>query len=191
MHTYGIIKIKDSLHHTIAKLEHCFTIAFSGAFLAFFSAKRVMTLSKLIFLAISDSMLKVLLNPPNDLVTWLSANSSLQASVCLRIFLLKQLCRGLSAKYANWHKYLGKDFPVYIDKDCLINQVALADLSQSWLHALLSTAWSLWQFTQIGFRGFGKNYQEVPSCLVLPTCLRKNINQFKIKQLISDEHLLR
>jgi hypothetical protein len=59
--------------------------------------------------------------------------------------------------------------------------VALADLSQSWLHALLSTAWSLWQFTQIGFRGFGKNYQEVPSCLVLPTCLRKNINQFKIK----------
>jgi hypothetical protein len=52
VHTYGIIKIKDSLHHTIAKLEHCFTIAFSGAFLAFFSAKRVMTLSKLIFLAI-------------------------------------------------------------------------------------------------------------------------------------------
>ena len=57
VHTYGIIKIKGSLHHTIAKLEHYFTIAFSGAFLAFFSAKRVMTLSKLIFLAISDSML--------------------------------------------------------------------------------------------------------------------------------------
>jgi hypothetical protein len=36
-------------------------------------------------------------------------------------------------------------------------------------------------FTQIGFRGFGKNYQETPSCLVLPTCLRKNINQFKVK----------
>jgi hypothetical protein len=35
--------------------------------------------------------------------------------------------------------------------------------------------------TQIGFRGFGKNYQEEPSCLVLPTCLRKNINQFKVK----------
>ena len=57
MHTYGIIKIKGSLNRTIAKLEHYFTIAFSGAFLAFFSAKRVMTLSKLIFLAISDSML--------------------------------------------------------------------------------------------------------------------------------------
>jgi hypothetical protein len=36
-------------------------------------------------------------------------------------------------------------------------------------------------FTQIGFRGFGKNYQEEPSCPVLPTCLRKNINQFKVK----------
>jgi hypothetical protein len=24
-------------------------------------------------------------------------------------------------------------------------------------------------------------YQEEPSCLVLPTCLRKNINQFKVK----------
>ena len=35
-------------------------------------------------------------------------------------------------------------------------------------------------FTQIGFRGFGKNYQEEPSCLVLPICLRKNINQFKV-----------
>jgi hypothetical protein len=33
VHTYGIIKIKGSLHHTIAKLEHYFTIAFSGAFL--------------------------------------------------------------------------------------------------------------------------------------------------------------
>ena len=36
-------------------------------------------------------------------------------------------------------------------------------------------------FTQIGFQGFGKKYQEEPSCLVLPTCLRKNINQFKVK----------
>ena len=44
VHTYGIIKIKGSLHHAIAKLEHYFTIAFSGAFLDFFSAKRVMTL---------------------------------------------------------------------------------------------------------------------------------------------------
>ena len=35
--------------------------------------------------------------------------------------------------------------------------------------------------TQIGFRGFGKNYQEEPSCPVLPTCLHKNINQFKVK----------
>ena len=34
---------------------------------------------------------------------------------------------------------------------------------------------------QIGFRGFGKNYQEESSCLVLPTCLHKNINQFKVK----------
>jgi hypothetical protein len=33
-------------HDTIAKLEHYFTIAFSGAFLAFFRAKHVMTLSK-------------------------------------------------------------------------------------------------------------------------------------------------
>jgi hypothetical protein len=48
MHTYGIIKIKGSLHHTIAKLEHYFTIAFSGAFLAFFSA-------------ISDSMISLVL----------------------------------------------------------------------------------------------------------------------------------
>ena len=56
MHTYGIIKIKGSLHHTIAKFEHYFTITFSGAFLAFFSGNRVMTLSKLIFRAISDSM---------------------------------------------------------------------------------------------------------------------------------------
>ena len=59
MHTYGIIKIKGSLHRTIVKLEHYFTIAFSGAFLVFFSAKRVMTLSKFIFLAISDSMLSL------------------------------------------------------------------------------------------------------------------------------------
>ena len=36
-------------------------------------------------------------------------------------------------------------------------------------------------FTQIGFRGFGKNYQMEPSCLLLPTCLRKNINKFKVK----------
>ena len=36
-------------------------------------------------------------------------------------------------------------------------------------------------FTWIEFRGFGKNYQEEPSCLVLPTCLNKNINQFKVK----------
>jgi hypothetical protein len=36
-------------------------------------------------------------------------------------------------------------------------------------------------FTQIGFQGFGKNYQEEPSCLVLLTCLRKDINQFKVK----------
>ena len=43
----------------LAKLEHYFTIAFSGAFLVFFSPKRVMTLSKLIFLAISDSMLSL------------------------------------------------------------------------------------------------------------------------------------
>jgi hypothetical protein len=35
--------------------------------------------------------------------------------------------------------------------------------------------------TQIGFQGFGKNYQEEPSCLVLLTCLRKDINQFKVK----------
>ena len=34
---------------------------------------------------------------------------------------------------------------------------------------------------QIGFRGFRKNYQEETSCLVLPTCLHKNINQFKVK----------
>jgi dynactin complex subunit len=46
VHTYGIIKIKGSIHHTIAKLEHYFTIAFSGVFLDFFSAKRVLTLSK-------------------------------------------------------------------------------------------------------------------------------------------------
>jgi hypothetical protein len=56
VHIYGIIKIKGSLHHTIAKLEHYFAITFSGPFLALFSAKRVMTLSTLIFLAISDSM---------------------------------------------------------------------------------------------------------------------------------------
>ena len=56
LHTYGIIKNKGSLHHTIAKLEHYFTtgIAFSGAFL-----ERVMTLAKLIFLTISDSMLSL------------------------------------------------------------------------------------------------------------------------------------
>jgi hypothetical protein len=59
VHTYGIIKIKGSLNRTIAKLEHYFTITFSGAFLAFFNAKCVMTLSKLIFLAISDSMLSL------------------------------------------------------------------------------------------------------------------------------------
>ena len=35
MHTYGIIKIKGSLHHTIGKVEHYFTITFSGVFLAF------------------------------------------------------------------------------------------------------------------------------------------------------------
>jgi hypothetical protein len=46
VHTYGNIKIKDSLHHTIANSEHYFTIAFSRAFLAFFSA-------------ISDSMLSL------------------------------------------------------------------------------------------------------------------------------------
>jgi hypothetical protein len=34
---------------------------------------------------------------------------------------------------------------------------------------------------QIGFRGFGKYYQEEPSFLVLPTYLLKNINQFKVK----------
>jgi hypothetical protein len=32
VHTYRIIKIKSSLHHTIAKLEHYFTIAFRGVF---------------------------------------------------------------------------------------------------------------------------------------------------------------
>jgi hypothetical protein len=32
VHTYRIIKIKGSLHHTIAKLEHYFTIAFRGVF---------------------------------------------------------------------------------------------------------------------------------------------------------------
>ena len=88
VHTYGIIKIKGSLHHTIAKLEHYFTIAFSGAFMDFSSANRVMTLSKFI---------------------------------------------------------------------------------------------SAENFTRVEFRGFGKDYQEEPSCLVLPTCLRKNINQFKVK----------
>ena len=36
-------------------------------------------------------------------------------------------------------------------------------------------------FIQIGFRGFGKYYQEEPSCLVLPNCLLKNINRFKVK----------
>ena len=36
-------------------------------------------------------------------------------------------------------------------------------------------------FTQIGFRGFGKNYQEESSCLVLLTCLRKNSNELKVK----------
>ena len=54
VHTYGIIQIKDSLHHTIEKLEPYFTIAFSGAFL-----ELVMTLAKLILLAISDSMLSL------------------------------------------------------------------------------------------------------------------------------------
>jgi hypothetical protein len=34
---------------------------------------------------------------------------------------------------------------------------------------------------QIGFRGFGKYYQEERSCLVLPTSLNKNINQLKVK----------
>jgi hypothetical protein len=39
VHTYGIIKIKVSLHHTIAKLEHYFTIAFSGAFPGLFQCE--------------------------------------------------------------------------------------------------------------------------------------------------------
>jgi hypothetical protein len=70
MSPYGIIIIKGSLHHTIAKLEHYFIIAFSGAFLDFFSAKRVLTLSKTdFFLAISDSMLSLeihlLINVPD------------------------------------------------------------------------------------------------------------------------------
>jgi uncharacterized membrane protein YecN with MAPEG domain len=69
VHTYGIIKIKGSLHHAIAKLEHYFTIAFSGAFLTFFSA-------------ISDSMLSLANSTKRLCVTWLSANSSLQALVC-------------------------------------------------------------------------------------------------------------
>ena len=38
MHTYGIIKIKGSLY-TIAKLEHYFTIAFSGAFPGLFQCE--------------------------------------------------------------------------------------------------------------------------------------------------------
>jgi hypothetical protein len=65
---------------------------------------------------------------------------------------------------------LGKDFPVYIDKDCLINMKK---------HRVKTI--SAENFTRIGFRGFEKNYQEEPSCLVLHTCLRKNINQFKVK----------
>ena len=69
VHTYGIIKIKGSLHHTIAKLEHYFTIAFSGAFLALFSA-------------ISDSMISLTNSTKRLCVTWVSANSSLQALVC-------------------------------------------------------------------------------------------------------------
>jgi hypothetical protein len=36
-------------------------------------------------------------------------------------------------------------------------------------------------FTQIGYRGNGKNYQVEPSHSVLPICLRKNISQFKDK----------
>ena len=44
--------------------------------------------------------------------------------------------------------------------------------------------------TQIGFRGFEKNYQEEPSCLVLPICLRKNINQFKVKLKTIYQHLV-
>jgi hypothetical protein len=69
VHTYGNIKIKGSLHHTIANSEHYFTIAFSGAFLAFFSA-------------ISDSMLSLANSTKLFFVTMLSANSSLQALVC-------------------------------------------------------------------------------------------------------------
>jgi hypothetical protein len=51
--------------------------------------------------------------------------------------------------------HLGKDFPIYIDKDCLIN------LKKHRVETI-----SAENFTQIGFRGFGKNYQEEPSCLV-------------------------
>ena len=69
VHTYGIIKIKGSLHHTIAKLEHYFTIAFSGGVLTFFSAT-------------SDSMLSLANSTKRLCVTWVSANSSLQALVC-------------------------------------------------------------------------------------------------------------
>ena len=36
-------------------------------------------------------------------------------------------------------------------------------------------------FIQIRFRGFGKYYQEESSCLILPTCLLKNINKLKVK----------
>jgi hypothetical protein len=42
----------------------------------------------------------------------------------------------------------------------------------------------------IGFRGFGKNYQGEPSCLVLSTCLHKNINQFKVKLKSIYQHLV-
>jgi len=76
---------------------------------------------------------------------------------------------GIVNKIRKLTQIFGKDFPVYIDKDCLINLKK---------HSVKTI--SAENFTQIGFRDFGKNYQEEPSCLVLPTCLRKNINQFKV-----------
>jgi hypothetical protein len=48
--------------------------------------------------------------------------------------------------------HLGKDFPIYFDKDCLIN------LKKHRVKTI-----SAENFTQIGFRGFGKNYKETPS----------------------------
>ena len=120
MHTYGIIKIIGSLHHTIANLEPYFTIAFSGAFLAFFSAKRGMTLSKLICLAISDSMLSLAISTKRscDLVE--------RKQFCTSFSLQRDLSAeateaGIVSKIRKLTQIFGKRFLVYIDKDCLIN----------------------------------------------------------------------